>query len=273
MLRTGFQLLTCQTWHLDRWDIQQLRAPFDRIYFNLDDGAWLRFAGRKVPLLRNHFYYLAAETECSSGLDARVRHGFIHFFKEGLGPKQVAGFHELSLGEHLARLAAPVFESLLDHSLEDGNAAPFAAGLVGCALAACGIGASLESPGHPAVEKVIAKLDAMNYPPLDNSALARIGGMNVNAFIRVFTSDRGISPQAWLRARRIDQACHMLAHTTLSIDEISERLGFANRFHFTATFRKVRGSAPATWRNTTLSNPQRMRSSAPDRNIVWSQGR
>lgn len=161
----------------------------------------------------------------------------------------------------------------MENPLAEGQASPFAAGLIGCVLAACGIGTATETPGHPAVKRVVAKLDAMNYPPLDNVALARIGGMNVNSFIRVFTKDQGASPQSWLRSKRIDQACHMLAHTTQSIDEISERLGFANRFHFTATFRKERGLAPGTWRKSTFNDDGRLRSASEDKTVVWSQGR
>lgn len=106
MLRSGYQLLTCQVWNLDRWDIKQLRSPFDRIYFNLDDGAWLRFESGKVPLVKERFYYLPAETSCSGGLDGPVRHGFIHFFKEGLSPKPVCGLHEVKLGAEMIRMAS-----------------------------------------------------------------------------------------------------------------------------------------------------------------------
>ena len=48
--------------------------------------------------------------------------------------------------------------------------------------------------------------------------------------------------------RRIAAATHRLAFTTESIDQIADRLGFANRYHFTRMFTKRMGTSPAAYR-------------------------
>ena len=72
--------------------------------------------------------------------------------------------------------------------------------------------------------------------------------MHTNAFIRLFRSEVGRSPQAWYMRRRIEEACRLLHHSDLSIEQIAERTGFCDRGHFTRVFRTLRRIGPATFR-------------------------
>jgi AraC-like DNA-binding protein len=72
--------------------------------------------------------------------------------------------------------------------------------------------------------------------------------MAVNAFIRLFRKATGVSPQAYGRRRRIDQACLRLHHSAGSIKEIAEAVGFCDRFHFSRAFKEMRGVSPAEYR-------------------------
>jgi transcriptional regulator GlxA family with amidase domain len=83
-----------------------------------------------------------------------------------------------------------------------------------------------------------------------NRALARLAGMNVNAFIRLFKSRTGFSLQAYSRTKRVERACDLLLHSDASLEQVAERSGFSDRYHFSRVFKKVRGISPARFRKT-----------------------
>lgn len=83
---------------------------------------------------------------------------------------------------------------------------------------------------------------------LSNKNLADISRLAINAFTRLFTEETDMSPQRFVRKKRIDKACVLLHHSDDSIDEIAVRTGFANRYHFTRIFTQHTGLSPAKYR-------------------------
>ncbi len=72
-------------------------------------------------------------------------------------------------------------------------------------------------------------------------------------FFRAFLRTTGLTPHQWLSRTRIDQARHLLLCSNLSLNEISERCGFANQSHFTRTFARYFGVTPGAWRSSCRS--------------------
>ncbi|KRG75861.1 hypothetical protein ABB28_04280 [Stenotrophomonas chelatiphaga] len=61
---------------------------------------------------------------------------------------------------------------------------------------------------------------------------------------RLFRSATGLSPTAWLRRRRIDQARHWLREGSQPVGRIASELAFFDQSHFTRTFRAATGCSP-----------------------------
>jgi AraC-like DNA-binding protein len=58
----------------------------------------------------------------------------------------------------------------------------------------------------------------------------------------------GIPPQEFIMRKRIRKAKYTLLNTDLSIDAISESLGFCNTSHFIRRFSEATGFSPAKFR-------------------------
>jgi AraC-like DNA-binding protein len=75
-------------------------------------------------------------------------------------------------------------------------------------------------------------------------ALARALRMSPSALAHGFRSASGESPAAWVRRRRLRHAMDLLAHG-MPVNEVAERLGFCDQFHFSRCYKQVFGSAPS----------------------------
>lgn len=80
------------------------------------------------------------------------------------------------------------------------------------------------------------------------TALASDAGLSRFHFCRAFKESTGLSPHAWLRQHRLEQATDMLRNTDASIMSIATTLGYASQTAFAAAFRKLTGETPSDWR-------------------------
>ena len=87
----------------------------------------------------------------------------------------------------------------------------------------------------------------------ETEATARIGGiatlfgLNERALIRRLQA-AGTGFQELVDECRFDMARHMLEHTTLSIGEIADGLGYARSSTFIRAFKRWSSMTPAIWR-------------------------
>jgi AraC-like DNA-binding protein len=80
--------------------------------------------------------------------------------------------------------------------------------------------------------------------PLRVAEVQKLVGLSHSTFFCVFKQATGYSPKAFLTHLRIWCACRLLAGTSLSIKEISHRLGYGDPLHFSRAFRSAIGVAP-----------------------------
>lgn len=79
--------------------------------------------------------------------------------------------------------------------------------------------------------------------------LAELAGVGTRHFERAFRQSTGESPHAYvLRARLTAAKDLLISHDHLSIDEISERVGFSSASHLAQAFRKHTGLSPSEFR-------------------------
>jgi len=230
---------------LNNWSHSNLSAPHWRLYWNRDPGAAVALGGERRALLPDQVCLIPPETPFSTRLVRPARHFFVHFsanVRYGGGPR-------IFLAE-----VEPEFRPLLEgacQALRAGSSLEASRWLHALASRALLLPAAslFRQPRWPeSVGKALACMRRRLDEPLPNPVLAREAGMATNAFIRLFRRATGETPQRRLGRIRVEKACVLLAIERLSIEEVAAACGFANRYHFSRVFKRLRGLGPAAYR-------------------------
>lgn len=79
-------------------------------------------------------------------------------------------------------------------------------------------------------------------------ALADLVPVSISHFQRLFKQETGQSVTEYVQSLRIRKSCELLTGTTLSVAEISRRVGYADTKFFAALFRRKTGASPRDYR-------------------------
>jgi AraC family transcriptional regulator len=94
----------------------------------------------------------------------------------------------------------------------------------------------------------IERLRSESDADVSLGALAAEAGLSRFHFCRAFKESTGLSPHAWLRQHRLEQAMQMLRETDASVVTIAAALGYASQTAFAAAFKRLTGDTPTDWR-------------------------
>lgn len=238
---------------IDRnWNARDVCSGYWRIYINSRPGAAVELADGTLYRLRpGHPHLIPAWVRFHCRNTCAIEHRYAHFDVIGLTAETVQRLFPRPLMVNLDEAEARLARTL------DGSGSPEVAicrakAVIYTALAAAfrdlpdGAAGLLDDPGPmaPALRQIETQLGA----PLNNRALAALCHMSEDHFGRVFRARLGRTPAQYILERRIAAASQELAFTRDSIEQIAERLGFANRFHLTRMFTRRMGAAPAAFR-------------------------
>lgn len=115
--------------------------------------------------------------------------------------------------------------------------------------AAAHAGSSRPGSDEAQLQPALRYIDAHLADLLPNSKLAELAHASESHFIRMFRRVVGCTPARHVQERRVSNAADLLLRSNLSIDEIAERCGFANRYHFSRVFAQRMSHPPARFRS------------------------
>lgn len=102
----------------------------------------------------------------------------------------------------------------------------------------------------PMMEKAKKTLRQIFDHPGKVQELAASFNISPVQFSRRFQRAFGMNPSDYTNQLRLEKACQLLTHTTLTIEEIAGRCGFSNGFYLSRVFVKKMGMPPSRWRMT-----------------------
>lgn len=100
----------------------------------------------------------------------------------------------------------------------------------------------------PQIRSCMEYIDIHAAEKLSISGLARSVGYTDYYLSRKFKKETGTSINEYIRLQKMRLAKNLLVTTNLSVQEISEQLGFCSRSYFADTFHKTFGRSPTDYR-------------------------
>ncbi|MGQ1888836.1 helix-turn-helix domain-containing protein [Thermophagus sp. OGC60D27] len=275
--RHHLQILCCRYWWLKKWEFKELAFPYWRIYHNTIDGARIIYNNKEYSLSSDKIILITPNTSFQSKLSRQgtlphdfeleggrveslkdkeiiettegVLHLFIHF-NLGIPYDNVSpGIFVFDLTDHLRDKISRIIEHLTEDYRRFNYYGSLAIQSLICDLLS-EVPESLwdlRSNDHR-ILSVLGFIEKNLHQSLKNSELAQQAKMATNSFTRLFTTETGISPQRYVKKKRVEYACVLLHHTNRSIDQIATETGFADRFHFSRVFREITKTSPARYR-------------------------
>jgi len=114
-------------------------------------------------------------------------------------------------------------------------------------------GSDEDNRSRARIERVLTHISQHLAESLDSATLAKIAGLSLSHFNRLFREWTGYSPLDHLRRQRIALARQLLASVDLSIKEVAARSGFKDPYHFSKAFRQLDGLSPTQFREAALA--------------------
>ncbi len=99
------------------------------------------------------------------------------------------------------------------------------------------------------VERMIQHFQNHYMEEIDLGSYAEELGFSAAYLTKIFKRYAGMTPMRFLTTIRISNAKKLLDTTDLSVQQIGERVGYNDQFHFSKTFSKITGMSPMAFRN------------------------
>jgi len=104
----------------------------------------------------------------------------------------------------------------------------------------------------PHMARVLALIHESPATPWTLNSLAQEAGLSRATLARLFNAMVGEPPHKYLTRWRMGIACQLLGTTHLRISEIAALVGYESEFSFSRSFKRLRGVAPSSYRNSVL---------------------
>lgn len=273
----NLQLHCCRYWWLQHWEFKELSFPYWRIYHNSYQGAVITYDNIEYALTPDKIVMIAPNTSYATRLydnaipqtgyslkggrvskslsndfvlsEQYILHLFIHF-NIGMPYDNISpGIFIYKLTDHLKEKLQVIKRHLnYEHARFSFYSSLAIQSLIGDLLS------ELSETSWNLISKDYRILETLSYieenisDELNNPALAQHAKMATNAFTRLFTEETGISPQKYVKKKRIDKACILLHHSDISIDDVATQTGFSDRYHFSRIFKQITETSPAKYK-------------------------
>jgi AraC family transcriptional regulator len=101
----------------------------------------------------------------------------------------------------------------------------------------------------PRIRRAMDYIEAHLSDAISLDTLAAAAAMSRFHFSDVFRRSTGLSPYAYVVARRMEKAKVLLSTTRLPVADVAWRVGYANAAKFARQFRRHTGVNPSAWRS------------------------
>lgn len=230
------------------WNMKDLAAPHWRLYWHSAQGASVVYEGEKMEFSPKEFVLIPPETHFSASCKTKVRQFYVHFTCSGAFDSVRQEIYRFPFSPDAAKLVKTNISIIEKKDFSSLELSLNSIILIMLLLRQIPLDNILVREIDPRIKNAIRIMEDKIQNPLGNAEIAGKVFMSTNAFLRLFKTHTGTSPQQYSLVKRIEKACIMLHFSDMDIKEIAEKTGFCDRYHFSRVFRKIRGISPAAFK-------------------------
>ncbi len=169
-------------------------------------------------------------------------HVYFHF-RPGSGGREVDAAMVFDLAEYFASMDERARKAVAASRL--GSAYPQAClWALLCEAVELGKGSTHYGSHHPTVQAAVQHIEQRLAHPISVAQLCREVGVSYGYLTRLFKVSHGLTVGDYVRARRADQASHLLGSTTLPIKAIAKAVGVPDLQQFNRLIHGAHGCSP-----------------------------
>lgn len=232
---------------LGEWTYPDVFSPFWRLYYNSVSGKSIFCEDQEYPLVPESLLLVPPHVFFSCTSTKRTDHLWIHFTLPAYWRADYEIPQRVELNPSLETIISQLKE------LADAPDAPnrkrayaMANALVFTAIS--GLAPPKSSTMPALLQSILLEIDMSHGQVEKLSTLASRFNTSERNIRRLFVNSLGISPSSYILGTRMRHASRLLRNAELSIDQVAEQTGFADRFHFSKSFRKQIGQTPVEYR-------------------------
>jgi AraC-like DNA-binding protein len=235
------------------WNFKDVSAPYWRFYWVANSGGEIFYNNKRLVLKPDFFVLIPANTCFSTKAHTAFEQFYVHFTAASPFDRVIDDIYTFQMPGHIYSKIQEL-KKLIFAEHENTHFELMVFSLVYDALLDIPKDAFTadKTQYDPRIVKVIDLLDKNTSWVFTNEDLASKINMSVNGFIRLFSTEIGISPLQYSRRKRVEKACLLLHFSKLSIDEIARKTGFQDRYYFSRVFKQVTNFSPAQYRSTQI---------------------
>jgi len=275
----NLELHCCRLWWLKNWEHRALAFPFWRIYYNVQAGASVIYKKKQIPLKPDTLYLISPNTVFASKLYKQKipAKGFVlnggsvvnmkdserELLAQGQAIEQL--FIHFTIGFPYDTIIPALYAFPIDQPIQkklDILVSYFSQRIQEIDLhiyltlqaLVCELLSKIDTfhweqlTNDKRISRVINYIESHLSEPLSNQQLANIACMASNSFAYLFKKELHTTLHRYVNTKRIHAACLLLIHTDNSIEEIADKTGFSDRYHFSRIFREITPTTPAQYR-------------------------
>ena len=227
--------------------IDVIRAFF-RVYLNDRSGAQVVVNNRVHRIKPGYLHLIPAWTRFDCQCHQSTHHRYLHFEVVGLPADQSRRWIGKSLGFKQPPWAVQAWRG--NGAAREMRLMAIMSWLLACVIDRQGAAPTMDLSRRSRFASALTLIDQQLHHKLTVNDLAEVCALSEGQFSREFKQAMGVSPGQFLIERRVSHVARLLMDTDLSLEQIAEQSGFADRFHMSRVFTKRMEVPPATYRRT-----------------------
>ena len=231
---------------IDSWHYDNINPPYWRFYWNSAPGAMIHYKGDTIKLTPKMFVMIPPNTIVAQRMvGPPISHFYAHFIAKAPFSRLHSKIYTFEAKPELLASIQALPVNVSDFLTADLNTTMAVLGVIHCLLAKIPAAELAQVMVSSEFEKSLTFIESHIGEALSNQQIAQHMGTSVNTMLRKYQRELGMSPQTYLRRKRMELACALLHERQLSIEQIAEATGFCDRYYFTKSFKKFTGATPA----------------------------